>query len=73
MTKEEFKELWETSESGITWDLLANLAKEWSIAEKPRCMDSMTIRYRVLKAANTSDAEDYNPDYLEHLECIQNA
>ena len=68
MTKEEFKELWETSESRITWDLLANLAKEWGIAEKPRCMRLYDVRYLVLKAADVPNAEEFNPDYLDSLD-----
>lgn len=69
MTKEEFRKLWETQ--GVTWDKLADIAKEWGIAEKPRCMRCLDIRYLVLKAADIPDAEEYNPDYLEYLECIQ--
>ena len=63
MTKEEFKELWEADEhgSGITFDDIAKVAKEWWLFENPKCCDINIVRYAVLKAAKCVDAEDFNP------------
>jgi Zn-dependent peptidase ImmA (M78 family) len=66
MTKEEFRKAWETEV--VTWDQLADIAKEWGIAEKPRCMRLYDVRYLVLKAANVPDAEEFNPDYLDSID-----
>uniref|UniRef100_A0A6H1ZS86 Uncharacterized protein n=1 Tax=viral metagenome TaxID=1070528 RepID=A0A6H1ZS86_9ZZZZ len=61
MTKEEFKKRWESNASGdnITYDDIADCAIKWGITSMPREMPIFLIRYRVLKAANTVDAEEY--------------
>lgn len=65
MTKEEFRKAWEAGV--VTWDQLADIAKEWGIVEKPRCMRLYDVRYLVLKVANIPNAEEFNPDYLDSL------
>lgn len=63
MTKEEFKKRWESNDSGggITFDDLAECAKEWHIFTTPRIHDMYVVRYEVLKAAGTNDAENFAP------------
>ena len=62
-TKEDFKRLWEANScgSGITYDDIAECAKAWGISSHPRTHPIDEITYRVLKAAQTNDAEEYNP------------
>jgi hypothetical protein len=64
MTKEEFKKLWEadSSGSGITYEDIARYAKEWGLFSRPKTANMDLVRYRVLKAANTKDAEEFNPE-----------
>lgn len=61
-TKEDFKRLWEANScgSGITYDDIADCAKAWGISSYPRTRPIDEITYRVLKAAQVNDAEDYN-------------
>ena len=67
-TKEEFKKLWETGEdgSGITFDDIAECAKEWGLYSHPKCCSILMVRYKVLLAAKCLDAEEYNPDKLKY-------
>lgn len=60
MTKEEFRTEWEKDDCRITFDDIAECAKIWGISERPRSCDINLIRYKVLKAAGCSDAEEYN-------------
>ena len=64
MTKEEFKKLWEANDtgSGITFDDMATMAIAWGISSRPKTQSMDVIRYKVLKSANTIDAEDFNPN-----------
>lgn len=64
MPKQEFKELWESNEDGggITFEDIADCAQAWMIASTPRIMKIDRIRYMVLKAAGTEDAEEYAPE-----------
>ena len=64
MTKKEFKERWEKNEAGggITFDDIAQCAKDWGVSSRPKTMQIEFVRYMVLKAANTSDCEEYKPD-----------
>ena len=64
MTKEEFKVRWESDDNGghINFEDIAICAQKWGIASKPKTKDINIIRYKVLKAANTIDAEDFNPN-----------
>ena len=63
MTKQEFKKLWEANESGsgITFDDMADCAVSWGVCNTPRIRPIHVVRYIVLKAAETSDCEDYKP------------
>lgn len=52
LTKEEFKVLWESKNGGgITFDDIANCAKDWGISENPRIKPIYTIANQVLVAA----------------------
>lgn len=64
VSKEEFKRLWEANScgSGITYDDIAECAKAWGISSSPRIHPIDEITYKVLKAAQTNDAEEYNPN-----------
>ena len=63
-TKEEFKQLWEANSagSGITHDDIADCAVAWGISSHPRTRPIDEITYKVLKAAQVNDAEEYNPN-----------
>jgi len=63
MTKEEFKRRWESSDSGdgITFNDIADCAKEWGISAFPKTKQIDSIRYAVLKSAGVNDAEEFNP------------
>ena len=67
MTKEQFKIRWEGDDKGggITFDDLADCAVAWGISRSPRACPMNSIRYVVLKAAGTVDAEKFNPDNEE--------
>lgn len=64
LTKEEFKKLWESDDNGggITYDDIADCAVAWGIATHPKTSPIHLIRYKVLKAANTNDCEEFNPE-----------
>lgn len=61
MTKEEFKQRWESDEDGggITWNDIEECAQAWGIAMSPATMPMEKVRYLVLLAAKTNDAEDF--------------
>jgi len=61
MEKNEFKTRWESDEhgDGITFDDIAECAVKWGIARTPRIMQICHVRYLVLKAAGTNDAEEF--------------
>lgn len=63
MSKEEFKEKWESNDDGggITFDDIASCAKEWGLFSHPKTADMLTVQYRVLKAAQTIDCDEFNP------------
>ncbi len=67
MTKEEFKKRWESNDTGggITYNDIANCAIAWHLSSSPRTQRIDMIRYRVLVAANTNDAEDFKPGEIE--------
>ena len=64
MKKHEFKKRWESGENGggITYDDIAECAKLWGIASTPRTMQIDHVRYMVLRAAGTNDAEEFKPE-----------
>lgn len=57
MTKEEFKTRWESDETGggITFDDVADCAKEWGLYRTPKIHDMQEVLNRVLEAANVED------------------
>lgn len=63
MTKQEFKERWESNDhgGGITFNDMADCAEAWGLTPCARIRLIYTVRYEVLKAAGTVDAEDYRP------------
>lgn len=67
MTKQEFKNRWESSDDGggITFDEIAKCAVEWGINSRPKTSSIHKVMYAVLKAANTNDFEEYNPANFE--------
>lgn len=67
MTKEEFKARWEGDDNGggINFDDIAECAIAWGITSSPRTRPMLLIRYQVLKAAGTVDAEEFHPDAEE--------
>ena len=69
-TKEKFKELWEANScgSGITYGDIAECAIAWGISSHPRTRPIDEITYRVLKAAQTNDAEENNPNPTSQCE-----
>jgi hypothetical protein len=64
MTKEQFKARWEKDDNGggITFNEVAECAKSWGITKLPMTMNISVVLYRVLKEANTNDAEDFQPE-----------
>ena len=62
MTKEEFKKRWNAPNCDITFDDIADCAKEWGLHSKPKCFPVDAVRYGVLVAAGCEDAEDYRPE-----------
>ena len=64
MTKEEFKTRWESDDNGggINYDDIAECAIAWHISSRPRIRRMDVVRYQVLKAAGTVDAEEFTPD-----------
>jgi hypothetical protein len=66
MTKEEFKARWESNDEGggISFNDIADCAKAWGLFSTPKTARIDVVRYRVLKAANTVDAEDFAPEEL---------
>lgn len=64
MTKQEFKQRWESNDNGggITFDDIAECAKAWGVVSTPRIMQIDRVRYMVLKAAGTYDAEEFAPE-----------
>lgn len=63
MTKEEFKRRWESDErgGGITFEDIAKRAESWGLFLTPRIRQIDRVRYAVLKAAGTEDAEEFAP------------
>lgn len=66
MTKQQFKKRWESDDNGggITFNDIAECAIEWGVSLSPRTRHIGSIRYLVLKAANTIDHEDFKPEVL---------
>jgi hypothetical protein len=67
MTKEEFKARWDGDGNGggINYNDIADCAVAWGISHTPSICRIDLIRYKVLKAAGTVDAEDFAPEKEE--------
>lgn len=67
MTKEEFKQRWESDErgGGISFNDIADCAKAWGLFAVPRTCQIDAVRYAVLKAAGTVDAEEFAPELMK--------
>lgn len=63
MTQEEFRDKWESDENGggITFDDIAECAKNWGLYSSPRTNPIGDVTYAVLKKAGTNDAELFKP------------
>lgn len=63
MTRQEFKARWESDDrgGGITFDDVADCAVAWGLSSHPKTQPIDSVRYAVLKAAGTEDAEAYKP------------
>ena len=46
--------------SGITFDDIADRAKEWGLFEDPKCCNIFLVMHEVLKEAKCVDAEKFN-------------
>lgn len=64
MTKEEFKQRWESNDDGggITFDDIADCAKKWGVSSSPKTSRIDVVQYKVLCAAGTVDAEEFKPE-----------
>ena len=64
MDKIEFKKRWESDKNGggITWDDIAECAVDWNVTPRPRTKNMAEVRYKVLKAADVIDAEEFKPE-----------
>lgn len=62
LTKPQFKRLWESDDEGggLTFDDIADCAKEWGLYPSPRTARIEMVLYSVLDVANVVDKEDYN-------------
>ncbi len=69
-TKEKFKELWESDESGggITYNDCADCAKAWGLYSMPRCANMRYVVYDVCKEAGVSEPEMPENLYREEKE-----
>jgi len=52
-TKEKFKELWDSDDvgGGMTFDDVADCAKDWGLYSSPRIHDVFEVRDKVIEAA----------------------
>lgn len=66
MTKQEFKARWESDGDvgGLTWTDIEDCAIAWGLYKNLRFITSYEVRYAVLSAADTVDAESFHPDEL---------
>lgn len=51
---------------GIIFDDIADCAKDWGLFSRPRCCQINVVRYKVLKAANCVDAEEFKPSRTQY-------
>ena len=66
LTKADFKARFESNDvevkESITFGDMQECAKVWGLYNNPENHDLFEVRYNVLKAADVSNAEDYNPN-----------
>ena len=64
MTKPEFKKRWEANDNGggITYEDIADCAKEWGLYSRPKICPIDRVTYDVLVSAGVKDAEEYKPE-----------
>lgn len=67
MTPAQFKQKWESPENNITFDDVAECAREWGLYRTPRTVQIDQVLYRVLCHAGVKDKEDYKPSPDETL------
>lgn len=67
MNRTEFKKRWQSDDigGGITFDDIADCYVKWGLGASPRIKPIDKVRYEVLVAANTIDANDFKPDEEE--------
>ena len=63
MSREQFKERWESNDNGggITFDDVADCAVSWGLFSCPRIHPINKVLYQVLVSANTNDCEEFKP------------
>lgn len=66
MDKEEFRERWEKDESGdgITWEEIAECAKDWGLTSSPKTLPMHRVLNLVLGAAGLPLQEE--PDETDY-------
>ena len=69
MTKEEFKRRWEKDErgDGITFNDIADCAKEWGLYQKPKTEDINKVLNAVLKAANVKEETEQKKEGVKTM------
>ena len=72
LTKEQFKELWESNDEGggITFKDITDCAKAWGISDRPTIKSIDSILNQVLLVAGCD--EDATIEVKEHLEHYKN-
>lgn len=57
MKKEEFAKRWDSNEEGggITYDDVANCAKEWGLFERPRTVNMEIVIKKVIEESGAKD------------------
>ena len=62
ITPHQFKERWESENGGgLTFDDIADCAKNWGLFNRPRTSSMPLVVYSVLKFAQTNNCEEYKP------------
>ena len=70
-TREEFKKLWESDDSGggITFDDCADCAKDWGLYSRPKCAPINEVVYHVCQAARVREDDLPPSPYEEEDSC----
>lgn len=74
MTRKEFKRRWEKDArgDGITYDEIAECAKEWGILTNPKTKNINEVTYLVLKEAKVGVAEELINTIKEQMDATPN-